>query len=72
MVKRKSKENILQESAITASVSRDETMINILKTGGDLHSEVAKACWPDLLDNLTTEEIKTKYKSYRQDAKGVE
>ena len=61
-----------QESAITASTSRDETMIHILKTGGDLHSEVAKACWPDLLGSLTIEEIKTKYKEYRQDAKGVE
>ena len=61
-----------QESAITASTSRDENMIHILKTGGDLHSEVAKACWPDLLGNLTTGEIKTKYKEYRQDAKGVE
>lgn len=61
-----------QESAITASTSRDETMIHILKTGGDLHSEVAKACWPDLLGNLTVEEIKTKYKEYRQDSKGVE
>lgn len=61
-----------QESAITASTSKDENMIHILKTGGDLHSEVAKACWPDLLGNLTTGEIKTKYKEYRQNAKGVE
>ncbi|MGN0966512.1 MAG: DNA polymerase [Candidatus Coprovivens sp.] len=61
-----------QESAITASVSRDKAMIEILQTGGDLHSEVAKACWPDLLGNLTDAEIKSKYKSYRQDAKGVE
>lgn len=47
-------------------------MIEILQTGGDLHSEVAKACWPDLLGNLTDAEVKSKYKSYRQDAKGVE
>lgn len=61
-----------QESAITASVSKDIKMIEILSTGGDLHSEVARACWPSLLGNLTVEEIKTQYKNYRQDAKGVE
>ncbi len=61
-----------QESAITASVSKDTKMIEILSSGGDLHSEVAKSCWPTLLGNLTDDEVKTKYKSYRQDAKGVE
>ena len=61
-----------QESAITASVSKDPVMIEILSTGGDLHSTVAQACWPELLGNLTVEEIKSQYKSYRQDAKGVE
>lgn len=61
-----------QESCITASVSGDSKMIEILNTGGDLHSEVAKACWPDLLGNLTDKEVKEKYKSYRQNAKGVE
>lgn len=61
-----------QESAITASVSRDPKMIEILSTGGDLHSEVAKSCWPGLLGHLTDEEVKSQYKSYRQDAKGVE
>lgn len=61
-----------QESCITASVSQDPIMCNILNTGGDLHSEVAKACWPDLLGHLTDSEVKSKYKDYRQDAKGVE
>lgn len=61
-----------QESAITASVSKDEKMISILSSGGDLHSEVAKSCWPDLLGNLTDKQVKEQYKSYRQDAKGVE
>ena len=61
-----------QESAITASVSKDPVMIEILSSGGDLHSTVAQACWPELLGNLTVEEIKSQYKSYRQDAKGVE
>lgn len=61
-----------QESAITASVSGDKKMIEILSSGGDLHSEVAKSCWPDLLENLTDKEVKEKYKDYRQNAKGVE
>lgn len=61
-----------QESAITASVSRDQKMIEILSNGGDIHSEVAKSCWPDLLGNLTDEEVKERYKDYRQNAKGVE
>ena len=53
-------------------MSNDPKMCEILNTGGDLHSEVAKACWPELLGGLTDEEVKTKYKAYRQDAKGVE
>lgn len=61
-----------QESAITASVSKDKIMIDILQNGGDLHSEVAKACWPKLLGNLSDSEIKSKYKEYRSNAKGVE
>lgn len=61
-----------QESAITASVSNDQKMINILESGGDMHSEVAKMCWPDLLGKLTVEEVKTKYKGHRQNAKAVE
>lgn len=61
-----------QESAITASVAKDEKMIEILSSGGDLHSEVAKSCWPDLLGSLTDKEVKSQYKEYRQNAKGVE
>ena len=61
-----------QESAITASTSKDSTMIHILSTGGDMHSEVARACWPEVLGKYTDKEIKSKYKSLRQDAKAVE
>lgn len=61
-----------QESAITASVSNDPVMINILLNGGDLHSEVARACWPDILGNYSDDEIKEQFKSYRDNAKGVE
>lgn len=72
MVKRKSRVSTLQESCITASVSQDPKMCSILNTGGDLHSEVAKACWPDILGSLSDDEIKSQYKDLRQDAKGVE
>lgn len=61
-----------QESCITASVSNDPKMCEILNTGGDLHSEVAKACWPDILGHLTDKEVKTQHKELRQNAKGVE
>lgn len=61
-----------QESCITASVSKDPAMCEILNTGGDLHSEVAKACWPEILENLTDKEVKEQYKNLRQQAKGVE
>lgn len=61
-----------QESCITASVSQDPIMCEILNTGGDLHSEVARACWPEILGELSDDEIKSRYKNYRQDAKGVE
>ena len=61
-----------QESCITASVSNDTKMLHILNTGGDLHSEVAKSCWPELLKGLTDKEVKEQYKDKRQDAKGVE
>lgn len=74
MNKVKGKPNVstLQESAITASTSKDEAMIHILSSGGDMHSEVAKACWPDILGSLTDDEVKTKYKHLRQFAKAVE
>ena len=58
MVKRKSRVSILQESAITASVSNETKIIEILESGGDLHSEVARSCWPDILGSYTDKEIK--------------
>ena len=61
-----------QESAITASVSKDPTMIHILETGGDPHSQVARASWPNLLGSLSDSEIKHQYKDLRQHAKGIE
>lgn len=61
-----------QESYLTASVANDEVMLNVLTSGGDLHSEVARACWPDILGNLTDKEIKEQYHDLRFEAKGVE
>ena len=62
-----------QEGCITASVSKEEKMIRIIESGGDLHSEVARSCWPEILGNYTDKEIKEKFnKTYRFDAKGVE
>lgn len=61
-----------QESCITASVSKDPIMCEILNTGGDLHSEVARACWPEILGNLTDKEITSLHKDLRSSAKGVE
>lgn len=61
-----------QESAITASVSNDSKMIEILTSGGDMHGETAKICWPHLLGELSIHDIKSKYKSFRQNAKSVE
>lgn len=61
-----------QESYLTASVSNDKVMLDVLTSGGDLHSEVARACWPDILGNLTDKEIKDQYHDLRFEAKGVE
>ena len=72
MVKRKSRVSTLQESYLTASVSNDKVMLDVLTSGGDLHSEVARACWPDILGNLTDKEIKDQYHDLRFEAKGVE
>lgn len=61
-----------QESFLTASVSNDKVMLDVLTSGGDLHSEVARACWPDILGTLTDKEIKEQYHDLRFEAKGVE
>lgn len=61
-----------QESYLTASVANDKTMLEVLTSGRDLHSEVARAAWPDMLGNLSDKEIKTKYHDLRFQAKGIE
>lgn len=72
MVKRKSRVSTLQESYLTASVANDKVMLDVLTSGKDLHSEVARACWPEILGNLSDKEIKSQYHDLRFEAKGVE
>lgn len=61
-----------QESYLTASVANDKVMLDVLTSGKDLHSEVARACWPEILGNLSDKEIKSQYHDFRFEAKGVE
>jgi DNA polymerase I-like protein with 3'-5' exonuclease and polymerase domains len=61
-----------QESCLTASVSKDKKMSDILNNNGDLHSEVARSCWPEILGKLSDKEVKELYKDLRQSAKNVE
>lgn len=61
-----------QESCITASVSNDSKLQEIINTGGDLHSIVAKLCWPHIIGDTPLNEIKEKFKAVRNNAKGVE
>lgn len=72
MVKRKSRVSTLQESYLTASVANDPVMLDVLTSGRDLHSEVARAAWPDILGNLSDKEIKEQYHELRFQAKGIE
>ena len=62
-----------QESRIIASVSKDEAMIDLFEHGcGDVHSLVAKMSYPEVIGDCPVEEIRDKFHSYRQDAKGIE
>lgn len=61
-----------QESLLMASIANDETMLNLLKSGSDMHSYVAQLAWPEILGNLSLEEIKSKHKDLRQQAKSIE
>lgn len=62
-----------QESRIIASTANDAAMIDLFENGcGDVHSLVAKMSYPDIIGDTPVEEIKYKFKSYRQDAKGIE
>ena len=47
-------------------------MINLLQSKGDIHSLVAKMSYPDIIGDTPVEEVKSKFKFYRQEAKGIE
>lgn len=62
-----------QESRVIADVANDQAMLDLFNTGcGDMHSLVAKMSYPNIIGDCPVELIKDRFKTYRQDAKGVE
>lgn len=62
-----------QESRLIASISGDKAMVDLFNNGcGDVHSLVAKMTYPDIIGDCPVEEVKKKFKHWRQEAKGVE
>ena len=62
-----------QESRIIGELSLDQSILDLFNHGcGDMHSLVAKMAYPSVIGDCPIEEIKDKFKSYRQEAKGVE
>lgn len=62
-----------QESRLIASIADDKAMIDLFNNGcGDVHSLTAKMAYPDKVGDCPVEEIKHKFKHWRQEAKGVE
>lgn len=61
-----------QESCIIASTANDQAMIDLLQSKGDIHSLVAKMSYPDVIGDTPVGDVKSKFKSYRQEAKGIE
>jgi DNA polymerase-1 len=59
-----------QETVILANQSQEENIIYLINTGGDMHSFVTKALYPELKE-LTDDEIKTQHKDKRQIAKAA-
>lgn len=62
-----------QESQLIASISNDPAMLELFRTGcGDVHSLTAKMAYSDIIGDCPVEEIKAKFKHWRQEAKGIE
>lgn len=62
-----------QESRIIADVTADPALIDLFNNGcGDVHSLTAKMSYPDVIKDCPVEEVKSKFKHYRQEAKGIE
>lgn len=62
-----------QESRLIASIANDAAMIELFEHGcGDVHSLVAKMAYSNIIGDTPVEEIKSKFKHWRQEAKGIE
>lgn len=62
-----------QETYLIASIANDKAIIEELTYGsGDIHSLTAKMAYPDIIGDCPVSEIKSKFKHYRQEAKGIE
>lgn len=62
-----------QESRIIGELSSDKAILDLFNHGcGDMHSLVAKMAYPDIIGDCPIEEIKHKFKNWRQEAKGIE
>lgn len=62
-----------QESRIIADITNDPAMIELFNNGcGDIHSLVAKMSYPDIIKDCPVEQVKKKFKHWRNEAKGVE
>lgn len=54
-------------------MANDQAMLDLFnKDCGDIHSLVAKMSYPKIIGDCPITEIKSKYKHWRQEAKGVE
>lgn len=62
-----------QESFIMASVANDKAMIHELMEGEkDLHTLTAKIVYPEIPKDMSADEVKHKFHTLRQEAKGYE
>ena len=62
-----------QESRIIGELSKDKAILDLFNSGcGDMHSLVAKMTYKDQIGDCPIEEVKSKFKNLRQEAKGVE
>lgn len=62
-----------QESRVIAHLSQDPAVLELFRHGcGDMHSLVAKMAFSDIIGDCPVEEVKEKFKKYRQEAKSVE
>lgn len=62
-----------QETYLMASIANDEAIIKELTEGsGDIHSLTAYMAYPEIPRDTPIKEIKKKYHSLRQEAKGIE